>query len=104
MVLQDDPEELWLLEALQARKNHGNTATQSQSTDKVAPHWDPKDLVQQEPVEDLADQAMDGMQAMVLVRGSHSPQAQETQVYLVVGANLHQVQDAELNQVQWASL
>ena len=87
-------------------KYHGNTATQSQSTDKVAPHWDPKDLVQ-EPVEDLADQAMDGMQAMILVLGSHPPQAQETQ-----GANLHrlqvaglyQVEDAELNQVQWASL
>ena len=92
-----------MLEAQQEDKNHGNTATQSQSTDKVAPHWDPEDLVQ-EPVEDLADQAMDGMEALVQVLIEHPPQAQGTQVYLVVGADPNQVQVAELNQVQWASL
>ena len=87
MVLQDDPEELWLLEALQARKNHGNTATQSQSTDKAEPLWDPKDLT--------------GL-ARVRVLGEHLHQVLEAEVQ---GG---QVQGGQLNQVLvdqlWATL
>ena len=80
MVLQDDPEELWLLEALQARKNHGNTATQSQSTDKAEPLWDPKDLT--------------GL-ARVQVLGEHLHQVLEAE-----GGQLNQVLVDQL----WATL
>ena len=86
MVLQDDPEELWLLElleALQARKNHGNTATQSQSTDKAEPLWDPKDLT--------------GCLARVQVLGEHLHQVLEAEVH---GGQLKQVLVDQL----WATL
>ena len=86
MVLQDDPEELWLLElleALQARKNHGNTATQSQSTDKAEPLWDPKDLT--------------GCLARVQVLGEHLHQVLEAEVQ---GGQLNQVLVDQL----WATL
>ena len=85
MVLQDDPEELWLLElleALQARKNHGNTATQSQSTDKAEPLRDPKDLT--------------GL-ARVQVLGEHLHQVLEAEVQ---GGQLNQVLVDQL----WATL
>ena len=85
MVLQEDPEELWLLElleALQARKNHGNTATQSQSTDKAEPLWDPKDLT--------------GL-AKVQVLGEHLHQVLEAEVQ---GGQLNQVLVDQL----WATL
>lgn len=85
-----------MLEAQQACKNHGNTSTQSQSTDKVAPHLAPKDLAGLElvwdPVDGLEDQAMDG----ILVQGAHLPQVVGTQVHHVMGAN--HVQGAQLNQ------
>ena len=86
MVLQEDPEELWLLElleALQARKNHGNTATQSQSTDKAEPLWDPKDLT--------------GCLARVQVLGEHLHQVLEAEVQ---GGQLNQVLVDQL----WATL
>ena len=86
MVLQEDPEELWLLElleALQARKNHGNTATQSQSTDKAEPLWDPKDLT--------------GCLARVQVLGEHLHQVLEAEVQ---GGQLNQVMVDQL----WATL
>ena len=83
MVLQEDPEELWLLEALQARKNHGNTATQSQSTDKAEPLWDPKDLT--------------GCLARVQVLGGHLHQVLEAEVQ---GGQLNQVMVDQL----WATL
>ena len=82
MVLQDDPEELWLLEALQARKNHGNTATQSLSTDKAEPLWDPKGLT--------------GL-ARVQVLGGHLHQVLEAEVQ---GGQLNQVLVDQL----WATL
>ena len=99
-----------MLEASQADNNHESTSTQSQSTDRVAPHWDPTDLagldLVQDPLDDLADQAMDGIPALDPAVGAHLPQ--ELQVHQVVGADLHQVEGAQLDQEQihqlWATL
>ena len=101
-----------MLEASQADKNHESTSTQSQSTDRVAPHWDPKDLagldLVQDPVDGLADQAMDGIPTLVPALGAHLPQELGAQVHQVVGADLHQVEGAQLDQEQihqlWATL
>ena len=83
--MKEDPE---LLEAQQVGKNHGNTSTQSQSTDKVAPHLD---LVQH-PVDDLGDEAMDGILVLVQMLGAHLPQ--------VLGAQLNQALVHQL----WATM
>ena len=96
-----------MLEAQQACKNHGNTSTQSQSTDKVAPDLAPKDLVVLDlvwdPVDDLEDQAMDGILALVRMLGAYLPQVLGTQVLQVVGANHVQLNQALVHQL-WATM
>ena len=95
-----------MLEAQHACKNHGNTSTRSHSTDKAAPHLDPKDLagldLVWDSVDDLENQAMDGILAPVRMLGTHLPQVLGTQVHHVVGGK--HAQGAQLNQALWATM
>ena len=94
--MKEDPE---VLEAQQVGKNHGNTSTQSQSTDKVAPHLD---LVQQ-PVDVLGDPSMDERLALVHMLGAHLPQVVGTQVHQVLCARHAQLNQALVHQL-WATM
>ena len=96
-----DPKELCLLEAEQACKNHGNTSTQSQSTDTVAPHLAPKDWAALDLVWDPVDDMEDLL--LVWMLGAHLPQVLGTQVL-----DANHVQGAQLNQALvhqlWATM